>query len=55
MYDVRREGRSTVLKGHTAAVRAVTFSADGKSLITAGNDKSIKVRLAAPARDVVQV
>lgn len=34
-----------MLKGHTAGVRAVNFSADGKSLITAGDDKIIKVRL----------
>ncbi len=38
-----REGRSSVLKAHTGTVRCVNFSADGKLLITAGDDKTVKV------------
>lgn len=38
-----REGRSTALKAHTGTVRCVNFSADGKLLITAGDDKTVKV------------
>ena len=41
---VLREGRSSVLKAHTGTVRCVNFSADGKLLITAGDDKTVKVR-----------
>ena len=32
-----------MLKGHTAGVQSVAFSADGKALITAGDDKTVKV------------
>lgn len=38
-----REGRSTALKAHTSTVRCVNFSADGKLLITCGDDKTVKV------------
>ena len=38
-----REGRSTALKAHTGTVRCVNFSADGKLLITCGDDKTVKV------------
>jgi centriolar protein POC1 len=38
------EGRSTVLKAHTGAVRSVSFSADGRMLATASDDKTVKVR-----------
>lgn len=37
------EGRSTILKAHTGTVRAVNFSQDGSSLITASDDKTAKV------------
>jgi WD40 repeat protein len=37
------EGRSTILKAHTGTVRAVNFSQDGTSLITASDDKTAKV------------
>ena len=45
MHDLaaRREGKSTVLKGHTGTVRCVNFSADGRSLLTAADDKTVKV------------
>ncbi|KAF8072575.1 poc1a [Scenedesmus sp. PABB004] len=39
----RSEGRSTVLKAHTGTVRAVGFSQDGGSLITASDDKTAKL------------
>lgn len=37
------EGRSTVLKAHTAAVRACAFSQNGRLLATASDDKTVKV------------
>ncbi|KAM4902211.1 POC1 centriolar protein homolog B [Sylvia borin] len=36
-------GESSVLKGHTASVRSVGFSHDGNSVVSASNDKSIKI------------
>ena len=38
-----REGKSTVLKAHTGTVRCVNFSADGRMLLTASDDKTVKV------------
>lgn len=38
------EGKSTVLKAHTGTVRCVHFSADGRQLLTASDDKTLKVR-----------
>lgn len=38
-----RKGESTVFKAHTATVRSVSFSADGQKLVTASDDKSVKV------------
>lgn len=40
----RSEGKSTVLKAHTGTVRCVHFSADGRQLLTASDDKTLKVR-----------
>ncbi|KAE8296717.1 POC1 centriolar protein-like protein B Pat-interacting protein 1 [Larimichthys crocea] len=37
------KGESTVFKAHTAAVRSVAFSHDGHRLVTASDDKSVKV------------
>ncbi len=44
------KGESTVLKGHTGAVRSVNFSADSRNLITASDDKLIKVCLCFHAK-----
>ena len=38
-----RKGESTVFKAHTATVRSVDFSADGQSLVTSSDDKTVKV------------
>lgn len=40
---VSRKGESTVFKAHMAAVRSVAFSHDGHRLVTASDDKSVKV------------
>jgi WD40 repeat protein len=32
-----------MLKGHTAAVRSVEFSTDSRTIITASDDKTVKV------------
>lgn len=37
------KGESTVFKAHTASVRSVNFSSDGQRLVTASDDKSVKV------------
>lgn len=37
------KGESTVFKAHTATVRSVHFSSDGQSLVTASDDKTVKV------------
>ena len=39
-----RKGESTVFKAHTGSVRCVDFASDGHSLLTASDDKSIKVK-----------
>uniref|UniRef100_A0A672SJB8 POC1 centriolar protein homolog B n=1 Tax=Sinocyclocheilus grahami TaxID=75366 RepID=A0A672SJB8_SINGR len=38
-----QKGESTVFKAHTANVRSVQFSNDGQRLVTASDDKSVKV------------
>lgn len=37
------KGESTVFRAHTGTVRSVSFSNDGQSLVTASDDKTIKV------------
>jgi centriolar protein POC1 len=44
MCVISSRGESTVLKGHTGAVRSVRFSADSRHLITGSNDKLVKVQ-----------
>lgn len=40
---VYRKAESTVFRAHTATVRSVNFSGDGQTLVTASDDKTIKV------------
>ena len=35
--------KTRIIKGHTAPVRSVDFLRDGRSLLTAGDDKSVKL------------
>ena len=44
-----RKGESTVLRAHTASIRCVDFASDGHSLLTASDDKTVKVRRACCA------
>ena len=37
------KGESTVFKAHTGSVRCVDFASDGHSMLTASDDKSVKV------------
>lgn len=37
------KGESTVFKAHTGSVRHVQFALDGQSLLTASDDKTVKV------------
>lgn len=43
IHAMHSAGKSTVLKAHTAAVRAVDFANDGHHLVSCSNDKSVKV------------
>ena len=40
-----RKGESTVYTAHSAAVRSVDFSSDGQYLLSASDDKTIKVKI----------
>lgn len=42
MYTCRK-AESTSFRAHTASVRSVNFSGDGQTLVTASDDKTIKV------------
>ena len=50
-----RKGESTVFKAHTATVRSVDFSCDGQSLVTASDDKTIKVIVPCLTSGVIQI
>ena len=39
------KGESTVFRTHTGSVRCVDFASDGQSLLTASDDKTVKVGL----------
>jgi WD40 repeat protein len=43
LWTPSARGESVVLKGHTGAVRSVDFSFDTRQLITASDDKTVKV------------
>lgn len=38
-----RRGESSVFKAHTGTVRSVNFCSDGQTLVTASDDKTVKV------------
>ena len=40
----RREGKSSSVKAHSGAVRCVTFSKDGRYLLSCSDDKTLKAR-----------
>ena len=44
LFPVPSKGESTVLRAHTASIRCVHFASDGHSLLTASDDKTVKVR-----------
>jgi WD40 repeat protein len=50
LWDVEHKTTRLVLDGHKARVPAVTFSPDGKTLVTGAIDRSIKVRDAADGK-----
>jgi centriolar protein POC1 len=35
--------KSSVVKGHTGPIKSITFNSDGKMLLTAGDDKLVKL------------
>ena len=43
-------GESTFWRGHTAAARSITFTADGKHLLSASDDKTIKMWTVAKSK-----
>lgn len=43
VFDVGGSKRPTILKGHRGDVRALAWSANGKKLYSAGNDKTVQV------------
>lgn len=42
MYTYRK-AESTSFRAHTASVRSVNFSGDGQTLVTASDDKTVKI------------
>ena len=44
-----RQGKCSVLRGHTGGVQCVRFSPDGRRLLTASDDKTVKVLCPHPS------
>lgn len=40
---MHRKGQSTKIPAHAAPIRSVSFSRDGKDIVTASDDKAVKV------------
>ncbi len=43
MLETFREALSHVLKGHSAPVKSISYNCDGSLLISASDDKTVKV------------
>jgi WD40 repeat protein len=43
IWDVSREKVGSTLRGHTDAVRSIAWSLDGRRLVSASNDGTVKV------------
>ena len=43
MWDIRRKGSIFTYKGHTEIIKDVKFSPDGKWVVTASGDNTVKV------------
>lgn len=52
VYDVASGRMIEQFRDHTGAIRAASFSSDGKSIVTAGADKTVRIQSSALAGDI---
>jgi WD40 repeat protein len=55
VWDLEKRKELLALRGHTAAVNSVCFSADGKRLASAANDRTVKVWDVATGQEAFSV